>query len=80
MANDRVELDNKELDNVLGGLTFETENKTVQANWGGPVYHFYKRKDLVDWVTENCAAYEGWDPADRDNDMLQKLLAAGIIY
>ncbi len=80
MSSNRVELNEQALDNVVGGLTFETTNKTVHANYGGTVYHFYNREDLVNWAIAHCGEYDGWDPDKRDDDMIRRLLEAGIIY
>ena len=80
MSSKREELNENALDNVVGGLTFETTNKTVHANYGGTVYHFYNREDLVNWATAHIGEYNGWDPDKRDDDMIRRLLEAGIIY
>ena len=80
MSDNRVELGNKELDNVMGGLSYDPEAKTVFANSGGTVYHYDSQSAIDSWMYANYKNYAGWDPDKRDNDMLQKLLAAGIIH
>lgn len=80
MSSNRVELNDKALDNVVGGLTFETTNKTVNANYGGTVYHYYDKDQFISYACALAKEYDGWDPDKRDDDMIRRLLDAGIIY
>lgn len=80
MLSNRVELNDKVLDSIVGGITFNPSDKSVRANAGGKVYYYDSYDAYSAWMMEHAAEYRNWSADAADQDALSRLLAAGIIH
>jgi hypothetical protein len=75
---ERKELNETSLDEVLGGLSYNPNTKTIQATAGGKVYHYTDFKAVQKMYFE--VDEENMTSAQLDAILIPKLLEAGIIY
>ena len=75
---ERRELNETSLDEVLGGLTYNPNTKTLHATAGGKVYHYTDFKAVQKMFFE--VHEENMTSAQLDAILIPKLLEAGIIY
>jgi hypothetical protein len=77
MAEKRVELKEEMLDNVLGGVAYDTEHNIIGVDKDHMIYHFDDIDACLDWVRERVDTFTG---PTRHQDIIDGLLAAGLIY
>ncbi len=75
---ERKELNVESIDKVMGGITYNPNNKTIRATNGGPVYHYTDFKAVQKMYFE--VDEENMTSAELDAILIPKLLEAGIIY
>lgn len=75
---EKKELKEESLESILGGLTYNPNNKTLHATNGGPVYHYTDFKAVMKMYME--VDEETMTSAELDAILIPKLLDAGIIY
>ena len=78
IMSNKVELNEKEMSNVLGGLKYDEFAKTIGTNTGGLDYHYNDFSQVEAYFNAHVGEYSSAEA--RDAGLIEGMLKAGIIY
>ena len=79
MSN-KVELNEKAMENVMGGISFDKTTQTIGLDGNHQDYHYKELRACWNYFQEHVGEYSNCTPTERDTALLQGMLAEGLIY
>ncbi len=73
----KVELSNETLDEVMGGITFVSATKKLGVTGGEMLYSYDSEDACREYVIAN---YKKYSYLERDQKLIEGMLAAGLIH
>ena len=80
MTDKKVELKEEQMDSIIGGISYETFGKTIGKNGGPMDYKYDEINEVKAWITGQLGNIEGMSIDEREEYLLNGLIAAGLIH
>ncbi len=77
MSN-KVELKENEMNNVMGGVAYETFNKTIGEDYNNMIYHYKDIDACIAYYKAHCDEFDTVEATNKG--IIAGMLAEGLIY